>query len=131
MGLPITMHARPGVVTVLQQHGCWGLICNWSTRRASTPEERILLAEHGTRVTCSPVIEMHYAQATRGEIQFQELLEAGVGQSLSVDSSAASANANFFACIRALLWSHKQRFGARVPLHPAPSARTGDDRRRP
>lgn len=118
MGLPITMHARPGVVTVLQQHRLLGPDLQLVHPQGISPEERILLAEHGTRVTCSPVIEMHYAQATRGEIQFQELLEAGVGQSLSVDSSAASANANFFACIRALLWSHKQRFGARVPLHP-------------
>jgi cytosine/adenosine deaminase-related metal-dependent hydrolase len=74
------------------------------------------MARSRSTMTCSPTIEMLYAQATRGEIQFQELEEAGVLQSLSVDSSGASANADFFACMRALLWSHKQRFGARVPL---------------
>lgn len=64
------------------------------------------------------MIEMHYAQAARGVIQFAELQEAGLQQSLSIDSSAASANADFFNVMRALMWSHKQRFGARVPLSP-------------
>jgi cytosine/adenosine deaminase-related metal-dependent hydrolase len=118
LGLPITMHARPGLVSVLSEHNLLGPDLQLIHPQGISPEERKLLSKHGTTVSCSPVIEMLYAQATRGEIQFQELQEHCVQQSLSVDSSAASANADFFACMRALLLSHKQRFGSRVPLTP-------------
>lgn len=118
LGLPITMHARPGLVSVLDQHGLLGEDLQLVHPQGLSHAECCLLADKGTTMSCSPVIEMHYAQATRGEIQFQELREARVQQSLSVDSSAASANADFFSCMRALLWSHKQRFGSRVPLPP-------------
>ncbi|MGH6637858.1 MAG: amidohydrolase family protein [Polaromonas sp.] len=118
LGLPITMHARPGVVSVLDQHGLLGPDVQLVHPQGISLEERKILAARRTTMSCSPVIELLYAQATRGEIQFQELLEQGVQQSLSVDSSAASANADFFNCMRALLWSHKQRFGSRVPLTP-------------
>lgn len=118
LGLPITMHARPGVVSVLDQHQLLGPDLQLVHPQGIAADERAKLAQHRCSVTCSPVIEMLFAQATRGEIQFQELVEAGVQQSLSVDSSAASANGDFFACMRALLWSHKQRFGSRIPLSP-------------
>jgi len=118
LGLPITMHARPGVVSVLDEHGLLGADLQLVHPQGVSAAECERLAESGASMTCSPVIEMHYAQATRGVIQFQELLDARVPQSLSVDSSAASANADFFSCMRALLWSHKQRFGASPALKP-------------
>lgn len=118
IGLPITMHSRPGVVSVLERHGLLGPDLQLVHPQGISVDECKALAHHGATVTCSPVIEMHYAQAARGEIQFHELEQGGVQQSLSIDSSAASANADFFACMRALLWSHKQRFGPRVPLAP-------------
>jgi cytosine/adenosine deaminase-related metal-dependent hydrolase len=116
LGLPITMHARPGIVAALDAHGLLGPDLQLVHPQGISPAERLRMAETGTTMSCSPTIEMLYAQATRGEIQFQELEDAGVRQSLSVDSSGASACADFFASMRALLWSHKQRFGARVPL---------------
>lgn len=116
LGLPLTMHARPGIVPVLAEHAMLGPDLQLVHPQGLTPEDCAQMARSRSTMTCSPTIEMLYAQATRGEIQFQELEEAGVLQSLSVDSSGASANADFFACMRALLWSHKQRFGARVPL---------------
>ena len=116
LGLPITMHARPGIVAVLQEHGLLGADLQLVHPQGISGEECEMLAEHRTSMTCSPIIEMLYAQSTRGVIQFHELEVAGVQQSLSVDSSAASANADFFSCIRALLWSHKQRFGSSQPL---------------
>lgn len=118
LGLPITMHARPGVVSVLDDNGLLGSDVQLVHPQGISPQEQARVAATRTRFSCSPVIEVHYAQATRGEIQFQELEEAGVQQSLSVDSSAASANADFFTCMRALLWSHKQRFGTTKPLPP-------------
>lgn len=118
LSLPITMHARPGVVSVLDDNGLLGSDVQLVHPQGVSPREQARVATTGTRFSCSPVIEVHYAQATRGEIQFQELEEVGVQQSLSVDSSAASANADFFACMRALLWSHKQRFGTTKPLPP-------------
>ncbi len=119
LGLPITMHARPGVVSVLDAHAMLGPDLQLVHPQGISSAEFARLAESGTTFSCSPVIEMLYAQASRGEIQFHELEQAGVQQSLSVDSSAASANADFFSCMRALLWSHKQRFGS----HQALSAR--------
>lgn len=116
LGLPLTMHARPGVVTVLDAHGLLGADLQLVHPQGLAPAEVARLADTGVSMTCSPTIEMLYAQATRGVIQFQELEEAGVRQSLSVDSSGASASADFFACMRALLWSHKQRFGHHKPL---------------
>ena len=116
LGLPITMHARPGIVAVLQEHGMLGPDLQLVHPQGVTEQETEFLARTRTTMTCSPIIEMHYAQHTRGVIQFHELEQAGVQQSLSVDSSAASANADFFSCIRALLWSHKQRFGNTVAL---------------
>jgi len=118
LGLPITMHARPGVVSVLAAEGLLGRDLQLVHPQGVSSNEARLLAASGTTFSCSPVIEMHYAQATRGEIQFQELMDHRVQQSLSVDSSAASANADYFSCMRALLWSHKQRFGSTVPLPP-------------
>ncbi len=116
LGLPITMHARPGIVSVLAPHGLLGPDVQLVHPQGVSPEERKILADSRSTMSCSPVIELLYAQATRGEIQYQELKEHGVQMSLSVDSSAASANADFFNCMRALLWSHKQRFGGTVPL---------------
>lgn len=116
LGLPLTMHARPGIVSVLAEHGLLGPDLQLVHPQGMSPDECSQLAAAGTSVTCSPTIEMLYAQAMRGVIQFHELEEAGVHQSLSVDSSGASASADFFACMRALLWSHKQRFGNRAPL---------------
>ncbi len=118
LALPITMHARPGVVSLLEQHRLLGPDLQLVHPQGVSCAERALLASSRTRFSTAPIIEMHYAQATRGEIQFHELAEAGVAQSLSVDSSAASANADFFSCMRALLWSHKQRFGAKLPMPP-------------
>lgn len=119
LGLPITMHARPGLASVLDEHDLLGPDLQLVHPQGVSPKEREILAAKRTTVSCSPLIETFYAQATRGEIQFNELLESGIRQSLSVDSSAASATADFFACMRALLWSHKQRFGTRVPFTPA------------
>lgn len=116
LGLPMTMHARPGIVSVLAAHDLLGKDLQLVHPQGVSAHECGLLADHGTSMSCSPVIEMHYAQATRGVIQYQELDERNIQQSLSVDSSAASANADFFSCMRALLWSHTQRFGSAQPL---------------
>lgn len=116
LGLPLTMHARPGIVSVLAEQALLGADLQLVHPQGLSLADCALLAESGTSMTCSPTIEMLYAQATRGVIQFQELEDAGVRQSLSVDSSGASASADFFACLRALLWSHKQRFGSQKPL---------------
>jgi 5-methylthioadenosine/S-adenosylhomocysteine deaminase len=39
-----------------------------------------------------------------GYIQYAELTELGVQLGLSIDSSGASANADFFNVMRALMW---------------------------
>jgi cytosine/adenosine deaminase-related metal-dependent hydrolase len=112
LGLPITIHARPGAVALLEQHGLLGPDVQLVHPQGNTPEEIRILTARRPSFSTAPMIEMHYAQAARGVIQFAELQEAGLQQSLSIDSSAASANADFFNVMRALMWSHKQRFGA-------------------
>src|SRR5690606_36495145 len=64
LGLPMTMHAPPGIVSVLAAHGLLGKDLQLVHPQGVSAHECGLLAEHGTSMSCSPVIEMHYAQAT-------------------------------------------------------------------
>ena len=118
LGLPMTMHVRAGTVALLDRQGLLGRDLQLVHPQGLTPDERAAVARTGTTFSIAPVIELNYAQAARGYIQFAELAEARVPLSLSVDSSGASANADFFACIRALMWSHRQRSDTKMPLLP-------------
>lgn len=118
LGLPMTMHTRPGTVALLDRFNLLGRDMQLVHPQGLTEEERAMLARTKTTFSTAPVIELNYAQAARGHIQFAELAEAGVQQSLSIDSSGASANADFFAVIRALMWSHRQRSDTKMPLSP-------------
>ncbi|MDP9927829.1 hypothetical protein [Variovorax paradoxus] len=66
----------------------------------------------------SPIIEMAHSGVRNGRTQFAELDQLGVQLCLSIDSSGASANADFFAVMRALLWSHKQRADTKHGITP-------------
>lgn len=70
-----------------------------------TGEERQLVADTRTPYSTAPVIEMSYSAVRSGYIQYAELAELGVQLGLSIDSSGASANADFFNVMRALMWS--------------------------
>ena len=83
-----------------------------------TAEERQLVAESKTPYSTAPVIEMSYSAVRSGYIQYAELTELGVQLGLSIDSSGASANADFFNVMRALMWSDWQRSGSPQKLKP-------------
>ncbi|MBW4656961.1 MAG: amidohydrolase family protein [Kaiparowitsia implicata GSE-PSE-MK54-09C] len=118
LGLPITMHTRQSSVATLERHGLLGPDVQLVHPQALTLDEIAIIAARKVNVSASPIIEMLYSQSTRGEIQFAELLEAGVQQSLSVDTVAAAGKADFFAVMRALISAHGQRFGDKKPLSP-------------
>jgi 5-methylthioadenosine/S-adenosylhomocysteine deaminase len=118
LDLPMSMHVRAGTVALLDRERLLGRDLQLVHPQGLTADERAAVVRTRTPFSTSPVIELNYAQAARGHIQFAELAEAGVPLSLSVDSSGASANADFFACIRALMWSHRQRADTKLPLTP-------------
>jgi cytosine/adenosine deaminase-related metal-dependent hydrolase len=61
---------------------------------------------------------MSFSAVRSGYIQYSELQQLGVQLGLSVDSSGASANSDYFSIMRALMWSDWQRTGAPLKLLP-------------
>lgn len=71
-------------------------------------------AARRTTFSTSPVTETRRLQE-RGDIQFAELLDAGVQVSLSVDH-IVGLNCDFFNAMQVLHWNHSHRIGDRVPI---------------
>ncbi len=119
--LPCTLHygnLTHGVIDVMAKN-------NWLTPdlllvhpQGFTATERQTLVAAKVRISIAPVIEIQYSTVRSGYTQFAEMEELGAQMGLSVDSSAASANANFFSEMRALLWAHKTRSDTKVKLTP-------------
>jgi cytosine/adenosine deaminase-related metal-dependent hydrolase len=63
---------------------------------------------------------MSYSAVRNGTIQFAELEAKGIQQSLSTDSSGASASADFFNSMRALMWSNWHRTDTDLKLQYKP-----------
>ena len=81
-------------------------------------QERQQVVNSKSPYSTSPVIEMSYSAVRSGYIQYEELKQLNVPMGLSIDSSGASANADYFNVMRALLWSDWQRSGAPLRLKP-------------
>lgn len=119
--LPCTLHygnLTHGIIDVMAKN-------NWLTPdlllvhpQGFTAAERQTLVAAKVRISIAPVIEIQYSTVRSGYTQFAEMEELGAQMGLSVDSSAASANANFFSEMRALLWAHKTRSDTKVKLTP-------------
>lgn len=98
LGVPITLHAtRAGEVTNLQDEGLLGPDLQLVHPVATTAAERELLAANGTTYSTSPTTELRLGI---GFPQLGELLAAGVVTSLSLDTTALSANADMFSLMR-------------------------------
>lgn len=121
LGLPITLHCRPGVVSLLEAEGLLGNDIQLVHAQGLTTEEIAILAKRGVHFSSSPIIDMYYAWKTRGPIQLAELERAGVQFSLSIDNLASSGNADFFGVMKAQAISHAQRFSNEE--HPMPLRR--------
>jgi 5-methylthioadenosine/S-adenosylhomocysteine deaminase len=73
-----------------------------------------MMKEKGARYSTSPVGESQ-RPASAGVIQLGELLEAGVGVSLSIDHTT-NYNCDCFGCMRMAYSLHKHRLGNKIPL---------------
>lgn len=120
MTLPYTLHygnLTHGIVDVMARHGWLGADLLLVHPQGFTAAERETLVASNVNISIAPVIELQYSTVRSGYTQFAEMEALHARMGISIDSSAASANANFFNEMRALLWAHKAR-GTQVPLTP-------------
>lgn len=112
LGLPITLHTSgTGAVKILNEAGLLGPDLQLVHPLGSSAEDRAALAKHGVSYSTSPTGEARRA----GEIQFPEMLEAGVKMSLSIDHST-TYNCDCFVCMRMLYTLNIHRFGPKNKL---------------
>jgi 5-methylthioadenosine/S-adenosylhomocysteine deaminase len=121
MGLPFTIHGG-GKATIgpLAGRNLLGPDLLMVHAQGMTAEELQAIGETKTNYSISPVIEMSYSAVRNGYIQFAELEALHVPLCLSIDSSGASANADFFNIMRALLWSNWRRTDTNLKLQYEP-----------
>jgi 5-methylthioadenosine/S-adenosylhomocysteine deaminase len=121
LGLPFTIHGGPkDLIRTLAAAGILGGDLLMVHPQGLTAQERQAIADAKTPYSIAPVIEMSYSAVRSGYIQFAELEQLDVPLSLSVDSSGASANADFFTVMRALLWSNWARSDIKLKLQLNP-----------
>jgi 5-methylthioadenosine/S-adenosylhomocysteine deaminase len=109
LGLPISMHTSGvGGIKTLNDAGLLGPDVQLIHPLGSSEEDRAALAKNNVTYSTSPVGEAGRA----ADIQFVEMLDAGVKMSLSVDHTT-TYDCNFFHCMRALHTVNLHRFGAK------------------
>lgn len=119
LGLPITIHNRAGVVSLLDQHGLLGPDLLLVHPQALTPEDIKLLAANQVKVSSSPINEnARGSKGPRGPIQFTDMLGAGIQFGLSVDEVATNGKVDFFSVMRELIRSDWQRAGGHTRITP-------------
>ncbi|MFI4961530.1 MAG: amidohydrolase family protein [Hyphomicrobiales bacterium] len=107
LGLPITMHTSgTGAIKTLNDAGLLGPDVQLVHPLGTNEEDRATLAKHGVSYSTSPVGEAGRA----ADIQFAEMIEAGVKMSLSIDHTT-TYDCNFFMSMRALHTVNLHRFG--------------------
>lgn len=119
LGLPMTMHGgAKGLVDAVASVDGLGPDMLLVHPQSLSEQERQLVVNSKSPYSTAPVIEMSYSAVRSGFIQYEELKQLNVPMGLSIDSSGASANADYFNVMRALLWSDWQRSGAPLRLKP-------------
>jgi 5-methylthioadenosine/S-adenosylhomocysteine deaminase len=107
LGLPITMHTSGvGAIKTLNDAGLLGPDVQLVHPLGTNEEDRAALAKHGVSYSTSPVGEA----GRLGDIQFVEMIEAGVKMSLSVDHTT-TYDCNCFMSMRMLHTCNLHRFG--------------------
>ncbi len=108
-GLPITMHTSGiGAIKTLNDAGLLGPDVQLVHPLATSEEDRAALAKNGTSYSTSPVGE----SGRMADMQFVEMVEAGVKMSLSIDHTT-TFDCNMFHAMRALHTVNLHRFGAK------------------
>ncbi len=111
LGLPLTMHNRPGAVSLLEQHGMLGKDLLLVHPQGFSADELSWLSSREVRISCSPIIENARGPASRGPIQLSEMLAMKIPTGISIDEVATGGKADFFAVMRELVRSDWQRAG--------------------
>jgi 5-methylthioadenosine/S-adenosylhomocysteine deaminase len=112
LGLPITLHTSGmGAIPILNKTGLLGPDLQLVHPLNTSPEDQEALAKNGVTYSISPLGEAGRA----GEMQFPEMMKAGVKVSISIDNVTAE-RCDCFACMRMLQTINKHRTGGKFAL---------------
>jgi len=112
MGLPITLHTSgTGAIKLLNEAGLLGPDLQLVHPLNTDAADWEALAKHGVHYSVSPLGEAGRA----GEMQFIEMIQAGVKVSISIDNVTAE-RADVFACMRMLQTINRHRTGGKFKL---------------
>jgi cytosine/adenosine deaminase-related metal-dependent hydrolase len=112
LGLPITLHTSgTGAIKTLADAGLLGPDLQLVHPLGSDASGREVLAKAGVSYSTSPTGEARRG----GDLQFQEMLDAGVKMSMSIDHST-TYDVDCFVCMRMLYTLNLHRFGPKNKL---------------
>jgi cytosine/adenosine deaminase-related metal-dependent hydrolase len=112
MGLPITLHTSgSGAIKLLDEAGLLGPDLQLVHPLNTDAADWAVLARHRVHYSVSPLGEA----ARTGEMQFIEMMEAGVKVSISIDNVTAE-RCDFFACMHMLQAINRHRTGGKFKL---------------
>jgi len=112
LGLPITLHTSgTGAVKLLNEAGLLGPDLQLVHPLNTEPADWEALAKHGVRYSVSPLGEA----GRSGEMQFPEIMQAGVKASISIDNVTAE-RCDCFACMRMMQTINRHRTGGKFKL---------------
>jgi 5-methylthioadenosine/S-adenosylhomocysteine deaminase len=112
LGLPITLHTSgTGAVKLLNEAGLLGPDLQLVHPLNTEPADWEALARHGVHYSVSPLGEA----GRPGEMQFPEMMQAGVKVSMSIDNVTAE-RCDCFACMHMLQTINRHRTGGKFKL---------------
>jgi cytosine/adenosine deaminase-related metal-dependent hydrolase len=112
LGLPITLHTSgTGAIKVLNEAGLLGPDLQLVHPLNTDAADWETLAKHGVRYSVSPLGEA----GRSGEMQFPEMMQAGVKTSISIDNVTAE-RCDCFACMHMLQTINRHRTGGKFKL---------------
>ncbi len=112
MGLPITLHTSgTGAIKLLNDAGLLGPDLQLVHPLNTDAADWETLAKHGVRYSVSPLGEA----GRPGDMQFPEMMQAGVKVSMSIDNVTAE-RCDCFACMHMLQTINRHRMGGKFRL---------------
>ncbi len=112
LGLPITLHTSgTGAIKILDDAALLGPDLQLVHPLNTGPEDWAALSKHGVHYSVSPIGEA----GRSGEMQFPEMLRAGVKISISIDNVTAE-RCDCFACMHMMQTINRHRTGGKVSI---------------